>query len=307
MLLSTNFWSENFVLTQNKNRLTKKETILFTLSVTSGSVPDGTEYDWLLFGSIVKTDFVGGTTVGKIRMSKNIGTVNLTISDTISIASEEEITFNILGPGVNAFFTIYNSSSSTSSTPLTPTFVVPKLGTPVVSSSGKILSIPIVDPGDRYTKPPFIRIYGEGYGGSASAVLDETGKITKIKVERPGSGYVPNKSNKTNCYVDGFIVIRPGYGYTSAPSIYVDGEKTLAEAVISNGYVSEIKIINKIKTFNDFPKVEVIGGGGNGALIMPSFTCLEEELFKKYAASIAPSGVTEVVDCPGGDCSDCTT
>jgi hypothetical protein len=295
-----------FTLVANKTRVTQSESITFTLAVSSGSVPDGTEYDYLMFGSIQSSDFVTNTTIGKMRISGNIAVTTITIADKISIADEEEVTFNVLGPGVNVDFVIYNNSPVTPTTPEQREFIPPVLGDPIVDNKGRILDIPIKDPGDNYIKPPFIRIYGEGNGASASAVVDEKGKIVKIKVERPGSGYVPNKPSGTNCYIDGFVIIRPGYGYTSAPSIYVNGEKTVAQAVVSNGYVSEIKIINKIKTFDEFPTIEIIGGGGNGALAIPSFSCLEQELFEKYTQGIAPFGTAEVVDCPDGNCDDCT-
>lgn len=295
-----------FTLVANKTRVTRKENIAFTLSVSSGSVPDGTEYDFLLFGNVESRDFVGGTTVGKMRIVGNVAVTTVTISENISILTEEVVTFSVLGPGVTVDFTIYNDSPVTPTTPEVREFIPPTFGPPIVDDKGRILDIPIVDPGDNYIKPPFIRIYGEGNGASASAVVDEDGKIVKVKVERPGSGYVPNKPSGTNCFIDGFIVIRPGYGYTSTPTIYVNGEKTVAQTEITNGYVSNIKIINKIKTFDEFPTIEIIGGGGNGALAIPSFSCLEQELFDRYTQGIAPFGTDEVIDCPDGNCDDCT-
>lgn len=295
-----------FTLVANKTRVTRKENIAFTLSVSSGSVPDGTEYDFLLFGNVESRDFVGGTTVGKMRIVGNVAVTTVTISENISILTEEVVTFSVLGPGVTVDFTIYNDSPVTPTTPEVREFIPPTFGPPIVDDKGRILDIPIVDPGDNYIKPPFIRIYGEGNGASASAVVDEDGKIVKVKVERPGSGYVPNKPSGTNCFIDGFIVIRPGYGYTSTPTIYVNGEKTVAQTEITNGYVSNIKIINKIKTFDEFPTIEIIGGGGNGALAIPSFSCLEQELFDRYTQGIAPFGTAEVIDCPDGNCDDCT-
>ena len=295
-----------FSLVANKTRVTKRESISFTLSVTSGSVPDGTEYDYLLFGTIQSGDFTNNTTIGKMRVSGNVAVTTITISNNLSITSDTDVTFNVLGPGVNASFVLYTDTVVTTPTPTPRDFVPPEFGDPIVDNKGRIIEIPVKNPGDPYIKPPFIRIYGEGKGASASAIVDDIGKVVKVKIERPGSGYVPNKPEGTNCYIDGFIIIRPGYGYTSAPDIYVNGDKTVAQSIITDGYVSGVKIINKIKTLDEFPLVEFIGGGGNGALAIPSFSCLEQELFDKYSKSIAPFGTAEVVDCPDGNCDDCT-
>lgn len=297
----------SFNLFADKTRVKQRESITFTLAVASGSVPDGTEYDYILFGTIQKGDFVDNTTTGKIKITGGIGVKTITISDKISVATEQDVSFNVLGPGVSETFIIYNESPVTTTTPTQNQFKTPVLGNPVVDNNGRIIDIPLIDPGDAYIKPPFIRIYGEGIGASASAVLDDKGKIKKIQIERPGSGYTPNYPSQTNCYVDGFIVIRPGYGYSSPPKIYLDGDPNVARAILGeNGIVSKIEIINKVKTFSEFPTVEIIGGGGNGARAIPSFSCLDQELFERYTQNIAPFGTTEVVDCPNGDCEDCS-
>lgn len=126
-------------------------------------------------------------------------------------------------------------------------------------------------------------------------------------VDRPGTGYTPTITSNDNCYIDGFIVIRPGYRYTSAPTIYVDGDPTIARAIINDaGNLTAVEVINKVKTFNEFPFIEIIGGGGMGAKAIPSLNCIEPTLYKKYVASVSPTGADSVVDCPNGDCDDCT-
>jgi hypothetical protein len=72
------------------------------------------------------------------------------------------------------------------------------------------------------------------------------------------------------------------------------------------GNLVSVNIINKIKTFDAFPTIEIIGGGGMGAKAIPSFNCVEPTLYKKYISSVAPTGADEVIDCPNGDCDDCT-
>jgi len=305
-IASTTVADLDFFLTSDKNKVTATENISFTLSVISGSVPDGTEYNYILYGNIQNKDFANNTTIGKIKMYGGVGVVTTTLSETLSITNDTLVTFAVLGPGAKVDFTIYTNVQAASPT-IPKVFVPPVLGNPIVDNNGKIIDIPIIDPGDAYLSPPFVTIYGEGIGGFASVELDDFGKLKKVIVDRPGTGYTPSITSDDNCYMDGFIVIRPGYGYTSEPSIYIDGDPTLAKAIInSSGNVTSIKIVDKIKRFNVFPNIEIVGGGGMGAKAIPSFNCLEPDLYKKYVSSVAPSGSAEVIDCPSGDCDDCT-
>lgn len=296
----------DFFLTSNKSRVTAGENISFTLTVTSGSVPDGTEYDYLMYGNIQRGDFTSNTTIGKIRMVGGVGVVTITLSDTLSITSDTLVTFSVLGPRVTKDFTMYTNVTAPSTT-IPNVFIPPTLGNPIVDNNGRIISIPIIDPGDPYLTPPFITIYGDGLGGFASAELDRNGRLTKVVVDRPGTGYTPTITSNDNCYVDGFIVIRPGYRYTSPPTIYVDGDPTIARAIINSaGNLTSVEVINKVKTFSQFPSIEIVGGGGMGAKAIPSFNCIEPTLYKKYTASVSPTGADSVVDCPNGDCDDCS-
>lgn len=296
----------NFVLTSNKARVTAGENISFTLTVTSGSVVDGTEYDYLMFGDIQISDFTNNTTIGKIRMVGGVGVVTLTLSDTLSITSDTVVTFSVLGPRVTQDFTMYTNVTAPPTT-IPNVFVPPTLGNPIVDDNGRIVSIPIVDPGDPYLSPPFVTIYGEGVGGFASVELDDNGKLKRVVVDRPGTGYTPTITTNDNCYIDGFLIIRPGYQYTSAPTIYVDGDPTIARAIINEaGNLSSVEVINKVKTFSAFPSIEIVGGGGMGAKAIPSLNCIEPTLYRKYVTSVSPTGADSVVDCPNGDCDDCT-
>lgn len=180
----------------------------------------------------------------------------------------------------------------------TPTFKKPVLGTPEVDDDGQIIDIPIEDPGDPYTFPPYIKIYGSGVGASAKAILDNSGKLTKILVQRPGRGYTPNRTSSKRCVIDSFLVIRPGLGYTTPPTIYIDGDPNIAKTVINNsGLVVDVQLIDKTKVFEKFPDV-IIEGNGSGAKVIPSFSCLDNKNFVTLVNDIAPSGVDEVIDCP---------
>ena len=298
--------SLNFLLTSDKARVTAGENISFTLTVTSGSVVDGTEYDYLMFGDIQISDFTNNTTIGKIRMVGGIGVVTITLSDTLSITSDTVVTFSVLGPRVTQDFTMYTNATAPPTT-IPNVFVPPTLGNPIVDNNGRIISIPIIDPGDPYLNPPFVTIYGEGVGGFASVDLDDNGKLKRVVVDRPGTGYTPTITTNDNCYIDGFLVIRPGYQYTSAPTIFVNGDPTIARAIINAaGNLTSVEVINKVKTFSEFPSIEIVGGGGMGAKAIPSLNCIEPTLYRKYVTSVSPTGADSVVDCPNGDCDDCT-
>lgn len=287
-----------FTITRDRVKVSQGETIKFTLSCISGSVEDNTEFDYFMFGAITKADFSDNTTSGKMMMRNNVAVKSITISDTISIKNEEEVLFSVSSARVAKNFYIVNKSPVSTVTPPQPTFNPPVLGDPEVDEDGKIIEIPILDSGDPYLFPPIINVYGEGFGASATPVLDSFGKLAKIKIERPGRGYVPSRTN-TNCVVDGFVIIKPGVGYTSAPIISIDGDDTLARAIIdSRGYLIDVEVLNKKLTFNKRPRVEIYGGGGSGAKAIPSFSCYDEPTYITYSSSIAASGTDSVIDCP---------
>jgi len=99
------------------------------------------------------------------------------------------------------------------------------------------------------------------------------------------------------CIIDTFTVIRPGIGYTSKPDIYINGELNVAEAIINDdGFVIGARILDRTKTFPEFPNIEIIGGGGYGAKLLPSLVCLDTEgLVNNESTKI---GTGRYVDCP---------
>lgn len=294
----------NYTLTADKTKVSQGETIQFTLTCTNGTVANGTVFNYLMFGFIQASDFADKSTTGSMIMNDNIATKNITISDNISIAISETVLFSVAKAGLAVNFDIVNANydpeDPANQTPVTlpPTFTPPKLGTPEVDQNGQIISIPILDPGDPYRFPPFVNITGQGFGASASTVLDENGKLSKIVIQRPGINYVPNKKATTNCFIDGFVVIRPGAGYTADTIILVDGERNIVRPVLNSaGNIIDVEVINKVKTYDNFPRIEIIGGG-SGAKMIPSLSCLDTPQYTRYVAEIAPSETASVIDCP---------
>lgn len=295
-----------YSLTANKSVVQTNDSITFSFEITSGSVPNGSVYDYLLFGSVQLSDFVGNAVTGSMVVNNNIATVTIQTSPTFSFYGSTSMSFIVLKSGSSLAsynFTLVNPvttppPTNPNSPNYKPPFSPPKLCNIEVDATGKIMSIDVCDKGTPYSRKPFIKIYGEGIGASATPVLDENGFIVKIKVQRPGTGYVPNRVNK-NCIIDDFVIIRPGLGYTSPPTIYVNGEKDIARAIISDrGYISAIEVINKTKTYENFPTIQIIGGGGAGAKAIPSFGCLDDPTYTEYINQVAPSGTDSVIDCP---------
>ena len=285
-----------YTLTSDKTSVLEGESITFTLTATDGIVPDGTQFDYIMFGMIQSTDFTDGTNIGTMTMQNNVAVKSIGISNTSSVKIAEDVTFNVVSQ--SKLFTIISKNPITPEpTPTTiPTFKAPVLGTPEVGPDGGIIDIPIIEKGDPYIIPPMVKIYGVGVGGFATPVLDSQGFITKIKVERPGQGYLPNRKNG-NCVIDGFNLIRPGGGYETEPKVYIDGDPNIAKPIMRNGSVVGLNIIDKTKTFNQYPKVRVVGDGA-GAIIMPTFKCFNTPTYQEYITNVAPSGADSVIDCP---------
>jgi len=289
-----------YSLTTNKTLVTTSDTVTFTFSVVNGSVPNGTVYDYFIFGSVELNDFVAKTIKGTMTMTNGTAIVNIQTASSFSFYGEKPMSFIVLQSGnslASVGFTLSNPSPIIPTSPITPAIIKPDLCKVEVDSKGKIMSVGICAVGTPYARKPIITITGEGQGASVVPVLDEKGYLVKAKVLRPGIGYVPTRYNP-NCIIDGFIIIRPGVGYTQPPTIYVDGDDTIAKAVVnSSGYMIDVEVINKTKTFDTFPTIEIIGDG-MGAKAIPSLGCLDEDSYKSYVSEVAPSGTDNVIDCP---------
>ena len=114
----------------------------------------------------------------------------------------------------------------------------------------------------------------------------------------PGFGYKLNipQTEQKRCIIDSFTMLSPGTGYKSAPKVYVDGDPYAAEAIVENGFVVSVRIKDRQKTFTEYPRVQIIGGGGYGARWIPSFSCLNAEALVKVGS--AKIGTGSYIDCP---------
>jgi hypothetical protein len=287
-------------VTANRRTVREGESIIFTITTTN--VADNTRLSYTMFGvDIQSSDFVLGTNIGTFSVVNNTSTVTVDIASDTQLEGIEncvfavdntgaQVDFSILGePPSNTFDDVEDGDGATEE---------PVACEPEVDENGKILSIDICSKGTPYTYPPNVLITGTGFGATATAVLDEDGYVSEVKVLTPGIGYQPNTNDK-NCIITGFHLIRPGTGYSSAPIVYVNGDSSIARAKIQEGRVIGFDIVNKTKVFTTFPEVEIFGDG-YGALAIPFIGCVPtEELNRIETETIAELSTTgSYVDCP---------
>ena len=170
----------------------------------------------------------------------------------------------------------------------------------ITDESGGIIEIPVEDKGDAWAEPPIVFIAGEGVGATATGLLDDGGFLTEIRVKSSGFGYKKNlaSDNDVRCIIDSFTIRRPGIGYTSVPDMYVNGELGIAEAVIDpdTGFVIGARILNRELTFDKFPAIDIVGGGGYGAKLLPSLACLDTDALSTIGSTKIGTG--KYIDCP---------
>ena len=180
-----------------------------------------------------------------------------------------------------------------------PCYTKPTAGQPITDANGSIISIPIVDSGCPYVFPPKVIITGPGYGASAIALTDSNGRVTEVRVTRSGVGYNRNEPDDKalRCVIDSYTIISPGQGYTSAPDVYINGVAGRAQAIVDErGYVISIQPTDRTTTYKEIPKIQIIGGGGLGARVMPSVVCLDNTEYENQG--YAKIGTGRYVDCP---------
>ena len=81
----------------------------------------------------------------------------------------------------------------------------------ITDGSGGIIEIPVDNTGDAYAEPPVVFVSGEGVGATASALLDEDGFVTEIRIQSSGFGYKKNLAVDKNvrCIIDAFTILSP--------------------------------------------------------------------------------------------------
>jgi hypothetical protein len=175
-----------------------------------------------------------------------------------------------------------------------------------VGPDGGVNSIPLPDKNVEYKFPPLISISGSGVGATAQAILSDDGTIDKILVKSRGFGYNTRTRRDLCAIIDNIQIQSAGGYYTSSPTVYIDGDSSIASAAIDdNGRVVEIRITNpQNKVFDFIPKIEILGGSGYGASAIAVLryvdcaTVADEYLRVVNKYNTSKLGKVRIVDCP---------
>ena len=294
------------------DKLTVKEGEFVTYTITTTNVPEGTPLEYQLFGTnISPSDIVGNNLLGQFIIEESQAKVIVGINKDNVTEDVETLIFAVSGTGASVSVLVTSDIADLSEEDInkiedqssndTQDFPpdLPSTGNPVTDKGGGIIQIPILIPGTAYTEPPKVFITGEGYGASGEVLLDSNGFASEIRIVDPGFGYKINlpTTEKVECIIDSFTMIRPGQKYTSTPTVFVDGDSNVAEAVINtNGQIVSVRIKNRTITFESYPEIKILGGGGYGAKFIPSFSCLSPEARVKVGS--AKVGTGSYIDCP---------
>ena len=303
-----------YSITADKTVVKEGEFVTFTIVTTN--VKAGTTFDYSLVGSgITPSDIVSNTLRGSFvveDLGDHSAKVVIGIKEDANINEPDEtLIFGIPGTGATASVRISADLTGLSdedkkeiedlseNDPGDKKIKLPVIGEIITDDGGGIIHIPIDDPGTRYTEPPAVFITGEGYGATCEVLLDNDGFAKEIRIVDPGFDYklnVPTAAKK-ECIIDAFTMGSPGRGYTSVPTVYINGSKDVAEAEINtDGQVIAVKIKDRTLTFNSYPEVIISGGGGLGARFIPSFVCLDPTARVKVGS--AKVGTGSYIDCP---------
>lgn len=290
-----------YAVVSDKTSYKEGEDITYT--ITTENIDDNTVLSYTLFGNnITSSDIIGNTLSGTFIVTNNTSKVVVGIQDDIDFEQDETLTFVINGTGVSTDVTIEADvleEQLVEEEVQEPKINKPVAGEPITDDNGSIISIPIINSGDPYQKEPNVIIGGGGYGATAIALLNDKGYVSEIRVTRTGVNYKKNTSEDVGltCVVDSYTLIAPGVGYTSVPEVYVDGDNTIAQALVNeNGYVYGVRVLDRSKSYTKLPKVEIIGGGGAGAKVIANISCLDiEDLERNGYAKI---GTGKYIDCP---------
>ena len=299
-----------YSVSPDRSIVRENEFIVYTINTQN--VEDGTVLYYTLLGNNIEpTDIIGGSLSGSFVINSGQAKVTVGIEDDGVVEDFEILRFYINGTSAYADVTILDAIDSDpgdydEGEGETPETDFDNFEDPVVNpdeiitdENGSIITIPVSKPGSPYAEPPYVTIGGEGIGATATALLDEKGFLTEIRVKSGGYGYKINlpETKNVRCIIDTFTLIRPGEGYTEPPKVYVNDQLGVAEAIINeDGFVIGARVLDRERTFSSIPRVLVVGGNGFGAKLIPSLVCLDTEALSTIGSTKIGTG--RYVDCP---------
>ncbi len=295
-----------FAVVANRSSVPEGEFVIYT--VTTTNVESGSILYYTLSGvGITNDDIVGNKLTGEFVIDTNTAKITVGIADDSTVEDIETLTFTINGTdaSVDVLITVDDVDIEDGGVGDSPETVFEDFKLPIVNTgdiitdeNGGIIEIPIDNPGGAWAEAPYVFIGGEGNGATGVGLLDEGGFLTEIRIHSSGFGYKKNlaKDKNVRCIIDSFTILKTGRGYTSTPDLYVNGQLGIAEAIVENEVVIGARILNRQITFEKFPAISIVGGGGYGARMLPSLACLDTNALTTVGATKIGTG--KYVDCP---------
>ena len=273
-----------------------------TIELETENVPNGTVLDFYIFApELSVSDVFDNTLSYKFNVKDNKAKKLITFADELSFSTTIAV-FVALKNGFAADqFAVEGNAPFPKPTPTPVTPSPPIACDPVVSEDGEIIDIAICNGGSPYRQAPKIYVQGngKGYGASAVADLDANGFLKKIRIMRPGRGYPPNPPTNLDCIITGFTIIKTGFGFDEPPAVFVDGDLDVAEAIIRDGVLVDIRVRDKSRTFTTYPKVKIVASSqGVGAIAIANVACLDKQDVREIAEVVGPTPEGEYIDCP---------
>ena len=297
-----------FSVVANRSTVPEGEFVIYT--VTTTNIESGSILYYTLSGiSITPNDIIGNKLTGGFVIDSNTAKITVGIAEDSTVEDVETLTFSINGTNasVDVLITVDDVDVEDGGIGDSPETVYEEFKVPTIRSeniitdeNGGIIEIPVDNPGGAWAEAPYVFIGGNGTGATGVGLLDKNGFLTEIRIHSSGFGYKKNlaKDRNVRCIIDSFTILKTGSGYTSPPDLYVNGQLGVAEAIIDvdNGFVIGARVLNRQITFEKFPTIQIVGGGGFGARMLPSLACLDTNALATVGATKIGTG--RYVDCP---------
>jgi hypothetical protein len=293
-----------YALVPSKQSVVEGES--FDVNVYTTNIPDGTVFSYSISGTnITSDDILGGALSGLVTINNNQAVVPITISsDGNDLEADETLVFTLVATGVSTSV-IIKAPATTLQTVVPPrtsfSTPIPPSAKIITDVFGRIINIPVT-PGDvTYDRAPVALIEGDGYGATVKPVLDNRGRLVEIQVLDPGLSYKGDiqKDEAYYCKLTGIEVLNPGAKYTN-PKVYVDGNSKVATAIVENGYITGIEVIDDTFDYDTIPAIQIIDeNAGSGARAIGQLSCVPREetgVVITEKARTAPAA--KYVDCP---------
>jgi len=294
------------------NRATCPEGEFIIYEIVTSNVDDGTFGYYTLSGrNITAGDIIGRQLSGGFVIEDKKAYVTVGIEEDNEIEDVETLTFtiNTKGASTDVLITVdddtdlsdYDLGEGETVENSVDEFKLPTINSRdiLTDGNGGIIEIPVAQSGSPWAEAPFLWIGGEGFGAIGTPLLDSGGFIKEIRVKSTGFGYKINRASDNNrrCIIDSFTVILPGRGYLEPPTIWINGQKDVAEAIINDdGFLIGARVLRRELTYEEMPEIKIVGGSGHGAKMIPSLLCLGTDALSEVGSTKVGTG--RYVDCP---------